>query len=338
MAQRSSFLAGRSATALVSWQGIIFKYGLRMSDLTSKLLDLIRIKGAAYIGKNLNPPWNMIVGEHRNLARFHLVLSGSTWIELSETRARERLNAGEFAIIPYGTKHFLKDNLESHDGTLHSIPDAEVGPKFEHFDKTQDHTSILCGYFQIGDSAPPALVSQLPPMLIGRGNMGGREDRIRLLFQLVELELSNRTAAQTAVLNRLTETLCIHAIHHWIECEALPDGHLNTLSDPRLQKVLSEIHDNPAAAWTVEDLAKICGLSRTAFSVYFKAAIGMSPINYIMAWRIQIARRLLEDGELTLDRIAEKTGYADVNAFNRAFKRVTGSPPGMYRRTSRKQP
>ncbi|WP_299146632.1 AraC family transcriptional regulator [uncultured Tateyamaria sp.] len=307
-----------------------------MSEVTSKLLDLIRVKGAAYIGKNLDTAWNMVVEEHRNLARFHLVLSGSTWVELSGTEKRERVDAGEFVIIPNGRKHIIKEGPNTQNGTLHNIPDTEIGPVFEHLNKEQHQTSILCGYFKMSSTAPPALISQLPSMLIERRYAGETKNEIGLIVRLIESELSKQTAPHKAVLNRLTEILCIYAIHHWIAHEILPDGRLNTLSDPRLHDVLNEIHENPTAAWTVESLAKLGGFSRTAFSVYFKSAIGMTPMNYVVTWRIQVARQLLEDGDLSLDEIAQKTGYTDVNAFNRAFKRVTGSSPGIFRRVSRK--
>jgi AraC-like DNA-binding protein len=307
-----------------------------MAELPSKLLDLMRVKGAAYIGKTLDPPWNMFIEEHQSIARFHLVLSGSTWIELPQTDLRERLHAGDFVIIPNGCEHFLKDDPETCRATLHSIPDAEVGPVFEQLDENRDRTSILCGYFQIASTAPPAIVSQLPPVLIERGREGSLDDKIRLIVQLIELELSTMVAPDPAVLNRLTEVLCLHAIKHWIDREALPNGGLNFLSDPGLLRVLNEIHENPTADWTVESLAQICGQSRTAFSTYFKSAIGMTPINYIVNWRIQIARQLLEDSDLALEEIAQRAGYTDVNAFNRAFKRVIGSAPGIFRRISRK--
>ncbi|MEP4553052.1 MAG: AraC family transcriptional regulator [Tateyamaria sp.] len=336
MAQRSCFLADRTDSEFAGWLWLNFAYGPYMSEVTSKLLDLIRVKGAAYIGKNLDPAWNMVVDEHQNLARFHLVLSGSTWIELPGKEKRERVDAGEFVIIPNGRKHALREGPNAQNETLHNIPDAEIGPVFERLNKEQHQTSILCGYFKMSSTAPPALISQLPSMLIERRNVGKRQDKIGLIVRLVEAELSRETAPHKAVLNRLTEILCIYAIHHWIEREILPDGRLNTLSDPRLHNVLNEIHEDPTAAWTVESLAKLCGLSRTAFAVYFKTALGMTPINYIVTWRVQVARQLLEDGELTLDEIAQKTGYTDVNAFNRAFKRVTGSSPGIFRRISRK--
>ena len=123
-------------------------------------------------------------------------------------------------------------------------------------------------------------------------------------------------------------------IRQWLDRAMLPGECLNALADPKLQRVLDEIHQKPADPWTVESLARIAGQSRTAFATYFKEAVGLTPINYIAGWRAEMARKLLRESNLAIDEIAVQTGYNDTNAFSRAFKRATGSSPGMFRRMS----
>jgi hypothetical protein len=263
-----------------------------MTDVISNILDMMRVKGAAYIGKTMNLPWNMVVNEHQSMARFHLVLTGSTWIELPGTDICEQLNAGDFIIIPNGSAHVLRDSLESAHATCHSIPDSDKGPDFRDMDITLNGTSLMCGYFQISETTPPAITSRLPRILIHRNQPGGMNEQVKWVVKLMELELSMVSATGQPALNRLTEILCLYTIHQWLKRELLPNGSLSTLADPRLHQVLSRIHEDPTADWTVESLAQIFGQSRTAFSVYFRSATGMSPINSVVNWRTRIARQL----------------------------------------------
>ena len=130
--------------------------------------------------------------------------------------------------------------------------------------------------------------------------------------------------------------MCFFAIRQWLDKVMSQGEGLNTLADPRLQAVLEEIHKNPTAHWTVENLARLSGQSRTVFAGRFKDAIGLTPISYVARWRAELARKLLWDSDLSLDEVASRTGYLDTNDFNRAFKRETGSAPGAFRRASRR--
>lgn len=105
-----------------------------MTDVLSNLLEMLRVRGTAYIGKNLNPPWGMYVTEQQNLCRFHLVLAGWTWIELPGKNRREKLNPGDFVIVPHGSAHILSDEGGGGELTSHVIPHPDIGPEFHTMD------------------------------------------------------------------------------------------------------------------------------------------------------------------------------------------------------------
>ncbi|MEP1209034.1 MAG: AraC family transcriptional regulator [Rhizobiaceae bacterium] len=306
-----------------------------MTDLISNILDMIRVKGTAYYSKHVVAPWGMEVDQHDHLYRFHLVLSGSAWVGLADDRDRQFLGEGDFVIVPDGRGHLLSDSREVSGHSLHHIPGETFRPEFQQSGPATDQTQLLCGYFQFAHGLPSMLTSRLPSLFITRINSAGRSEQISQVAKLLKSELNRAEQPQTMILNRLTEILFYHAVREWFDAALLPSGSLHALADLRLQKVFEEIHQNPSQAWTVESLAKIAGQSRTVFAAHFKHATGESPITYLAQWRAELARKLLSETDKAIDQIAVEIGYQDSNAFNRAFKRVTGSPPGAFRRSQK---
>ena len=118
---------------------------------------------------------------------------------------------------------------------------------------------------------------------------------------------------------------------------APPDqgGVLAALADPQLSESLACIHDRPGDAWSLETLARSAGMSRSVFADRFREVVGLPPMQYVTHWRMQRARRLLVDGNLALESVAEQVGYESAAAFSRVFKRSVGEAPGSYRRRHR---
>ncbi|GLO69101.1 hypothetical protein MACH17_06180 [Phaeobacter inhibens] len=179
------------------------------------------------------------------------------------------------------------------------------------------------------------LLETLPDLVVQRRSGPESGQSLDAIFELIKSELLVRSGRMRTVLNRLSEILCLVAIHSWLQRVIEEDTLLHALFDPRFQVVLDRIHADPTEPWTVEDLARLGGQSRTAFATHFKSIMGIGPIAYVTRCRVEIAKALLADSDLSLDKIAERAGYSDTNAFNRAFKRETGSAPGAYRRSSR---
>jgi AraC-like DNA-binding protein len=109
-------------------------------------------------------------------------------------------------------------------------------------------------------------------------------------------------------------------------------GWLSGLNDAHVGAALRLMHANPAQNWTVEELAREAGLSRSVLAERFTALVGESPMRYLARWRIHLARQMLRDGAANIGDIAERVGYESEAAFNRAFKRIVGEPPAAWRR------
>lgn len=119
--------------------------------------------------------------------------------------------------------------------------------------------------------------------------------------------------------------------------EAAPPGLLRGLADARLAPVLRQMHGRVARPWTVAELAKAAALSRSAFFERFSRGVGQSPIQYLLAWRMAVAKGLLRRNELSLAQVAERVGYSSAGAFSAAFSRHVGQPPSRHARDAAAQ-
>jgi AraC-like DNA-binding protein len=118
--------------------------------------------------------------------------------------------------------------------------------------------------------------------------------------------------------------------------ETLPatsTGWLAGMRDRFVGRALALMHERPAEAWSIDDLGKQVGLSRSALHERFVELIGLPPMQYLAQWRMQVAARLLRDTQSSVAAIALEVGYDSEAAFARAFKRLVGSPPSLWRRT-----
>ncbi|RLJ59078.1 AraC family transcriptional regulator [Litoreibacter meonggei] len=291
-----------------------------MSHEVPELLDLMRVRSTACIGEHLTYPWSVRMDEDTGTACFLLVLEGRSWLNVEGVTKDIQLFEGDIVLLPHGKAHTHSDKPE------HGFNDEGLPHRDAH---------ILSGHFQFSDTTPHAIISRLPDILVERSSDRHRAHKLDLLVQLINVELGKHSNPLPSALNHLTEVLCLHAMQNWMQQTITHDEALQALASPRIKEVIDCIHSEPAAAWSVESLAKVYGQSRTAFAAHFKFATGHSPINYVRQCRIRQACKMLEDTFLSVGEVAYNSGYADANAFNRAFRREVGASPGAYRRMPR---
>ena len=172
------------------------------------------------------------------------------------------------------------------------------------------------------------LVSLLPQLVHVRG-----EQRLATLVELVREESRVQRPAREAVLSRLLEVLLIEALRSAAGTNASP-GLVRGLADSRLAVALRRMHEHPTHAWTVAGLAKEAALSRSTFFERFSRAVGVAPMQYLLTWRMAIAKDLLRRNEASVAEVARLVGYSSASTFSVAFTRHVGRPPGQYARES----
>jgi transcriptional regulator GlxA family with amidase domain len=156
-------------------------------------------------------------------------------------------------------------------------------------------------------------------------------ERLSVLVKLVREESLEQRPGRDHVLVRLVEVLLVEALRSIAEKDA-PAGLLRGLADTKLAAAMRLMHGDPSRSWTVEELAKKAALSRSAFFVRFTHAVGLPPMEYLLAWRMALAKDLLRRGDTAIATVAERVGYGSASAFSTAFSRHVGQPPSRYAR------
>ena len=185
---------------------------------------------------------------------------------------------------------------------------------------------LLVGYCVFGSPDAALLVSLLPQLVHISG-----ERRLATLVQLVGEESRELRPARDVILARLLEVLLIEALRSTDGTAASP-GLLRGLADKRLAVAIRQMHESPTRPWTVAQLAKAAALSRSAFFERFSRAVGVAPMEYLLAWRMALAKNLLRRKEGSVAEVAERVGYSSQSTFSVAFTRHVGLPPTRYAR------
>jgi AraC-like DNA-binding protein len=194
-------------------------------------------------------------------------------------------------------------------------------------------TKLVCGFLACDAWPFNPLFDNLPSIIkVGTGP-GGESRWLSQFIHVATHETADRRAGGESVLARLSELMFIEVIRrHLAELPEAQIGWLAGLRDPFVSKALSLMHAKPAHNWTIDELARDVGLSRSVLAERFNGMVGIPPIQYLAKWRMQIAAGLLSSGNNNIARIAEETGYSSEAAFSRAFKRMVGVAPSAHRR------
>ncbi|RKR45319.1 AraC family transcriptional regulator [Paraburkholderia sp. BL17N1] len=182
---------------------------------------------------------------------------------------------------------------------------------------------LLVGHCVFGSPDAALLVSLLPDLVHVRG-----EPRLATLVKLVRDESREQRPAREVVLARLLEVLFIEALRS--TGTAASPGLVRGLADGRLALAIRQMHESPGKSWTVAQLAAAAALSRSAFFERFSRAVGVAPMEYLLSWRMALAKNLLRQNGSGVAKVAERVGYSSASAFSVAFTRHVGLPPTQY--------
>jgi AraC-like DNA-binding protein len=319
-------------------------------EVLSDVLRAVRLTGAMFFDVEAKAPWvahtppaeqiaGRIMPDAQHVMGFHAVLEGSCWAELPDDDGLPavRLAEGDVIVLPTGARHLTA-----------SSPGLYVEPNLARYHRPADHplpfvlhkdgggtecARLACGY--LGCDARPfnPLLDALPAVIHARGQAAA-VGLVRRLIQAALDESRAKRAGSEIVLARLSELLFVEVLRAHLD--ALPEearGWFAGLRDRHVGAALRLMHARPAAPWTIEGLAREVGLSRSVFAERFAHYLGVGPIQYLTRWRLQLAALLLERPGVGIARVAQEVGYESEPAFNRAFKKLTGSPPAAWRRS-----
>lgn len=314
-------------------------------DALSETLRVVRLVGAIFINARFTAPWcyqspradsaaPLLEPGAERVVIFHLITEGECYVEL-DGQEPVRLIAGDVVVFPQGDAH----RMTSEPG-LPPAPGGRLGavlsrrPRQINYGGGGPTTRLVCGYLACDARLAQLLLAGLPPLV--RTNVRGSNAG-------VWLEASVRYALREArsprpggagVLAKLAEVLFIEVLRLYMnEQREGRTGWLAGVGDRIVGAALSSLHKRPAHAWTLEELARASGTSRSVLAERFQHMVGSSPMQYLTQWRMLLAANLLRHSNAPLAHIAEGVGYQTDTAFIRAFRREFGAPPAAWRRS-----
>lgn len=260
---------------------------------------------------------------------FTIILKGACWIAF-EGEEPWKLERGAFLLLP-STPAFT---FSSHPGVACEPRDPIDVPVRHGEQDGGAEFEALGGTFRI-EAVNALLLLALLPRMIHIPHSAGRSARLSRMIDLIMDECSGDEPGKDMILQRMLEVLLVEALRwHGVTPDDDRAGLLNGMRDPALARVLTAMHADVRADWTVASLARIAGQSRSAFAARFGAILGCGPIEYLSRWRMALAKDALLRGAKSLDRIADEIGYESASAFSTAFRKRLGCPPGKFARTS----
>jgi len=240
----------------------------------------------------------------------HLIDEGDLTLRVDGDPHAERLSPGDVVLLPRGDAHHISGD---------------------------DRARWLCGSFTIGDPRASHLLSSLPAVITLRGGGGPALEGLDVARRMIVFEMESPSQGSAVMVARILDLIFIQVLRAWAAGADAEPNWLAGALDPQIGPALSAMHRAPGREWTVEDLARACTLSRSAFAARFVAGVGMPPATYLAHVRLDAATDLLRDTSLSVAVIAQNVGYTSEAAFSRAFKNHHGTAPAHWRRDTRAQ-
>lgn len=312
-----------------------------MLDLLSDILTNLSMRGTLYFRTSFTKPWGVAVPAYENVARFHFAQRGSCLVAVEGADEPVLLAQGDLIIIPHGAQHDLycghdrENTVLPLDTVLEQSGYNGVGVLVHGGEEPQSETQLICGHFSFEKHARHVLIERLPPYIHIRNYGEAAGKWLEATLRVIGDEAGGQRMGGDLIALKMSEAILAQAIRCFVESEDAPASGLGAFSDAQLCRALDAFHKAPDTAWTVEGLAQSAAMSRTSFAVLFQKKMDMTPMQYVTSWRMEIAKRLLQDPAKTLTDAAEGAGYASDSAFARVFKKETGFTPARFRKVEK---
>ncbi|WP_048438947.1 AraC family transcriptional regulator [Caenimonas sp. SL110] len=312
-------------------------------DALSEVLRVVRLNSAVFYNARFSAPWcfsapaasavmNTLQPGAERLVIFHLLTEGQCRLEV-EGLPPDTLHAGDVIVFPHGDAHLMSSAPD-----VQPAPPADLvallrrGPREVRFGGGGDKTRFICGYLSCDPRLCRPILTALPRVV--RVNLRGQDDPgwLELSIRYAVAEAAAARPGGAGVLAKLSEVLFVETLRRYM-AQLPPEqtGWLAGVRDRVVGKALALMHAQPADAWTVESLARECGISRSVLAERFTHYVGQSPMHYLGRWRMALAAGMLRSSSSSISRVARDVGYETDPAFTRAFRREYGMPPAAWR-------
>lgn len=295
-------------------------------DILSDYLKTFNLSAHVFLHANFCGNWAVDTsGEKR--ATFHMIARGSAWLHLPANDVPIALRGGDIVVFPNDAQHTISNNQSPpppEQPRNRPSTQNDVGPI----------TSLICGYFTFERHHWNPLLNALPEVMVIKSedtaNTALMDDIIRNIIYETETE----GAGSDVIIDKLSEVLFIHVVRTYMQQQQTSTGFIAALADKQISTALSSFHAMHSNSWSVESLANVAGMSRSAFASKFNKLVKMTPLAYVTCWRMQIAHGRLSQAKESVSQVAEQSGYQSEAAFAKVFKKHFGYGPGKVRKGS----
>jgi len=304
--------------------------------LISELLTGMRLRGVRYQRVQTGPSFGLSFDTKAGHGYFYYLAVGSALLRTGDGNLYE-LNAGNAVFLPHGQAHQWLSSVDTEVQDIDELEAALIGESVTEVDTCPSISAVPSAIFFYGcmefDLGGMRALGELMPDVMCVDADSDRYPGLIPVLSSMKGEICSRRVGFADILARLAEVVAAMIVRGWIECGCdNASGLAAALRDPRLARAILALHRQPARDWKLAELADECHISRSVFAERFHATVGTSPLRYATELKMRLARQWLTHDRLSIDTVADRLGYTSQAAFSRAFKRITGIPPGSSRR------
>ncbi|HWC24104.1 MAG TPA: AraC family transcriptional regulator [Flexivirga sp.] len=304
------------------------------NDRLSEVLEFIEVRSVISGGVAVNGPWEARADVGEEL-KFCAMVQGEARLTTNGIEAPIQLRAGDVALLNARAWLALRGGIDQgapvavdppSSGSITRIDDADL--------RTAD--VFVGGQVELNPTGKELLLQALPPVAHVRSSAAAAPHLRGHLDRLFKETVENQVGSDFAI-RQYGQLLLLEVLRGFMREADVPIGWLKVLADERLRPALTLIHEQPAKAWSLEDLARAAAMSRTAFAERFREVAGAPPLSYLINWRMLLAQRELRSADTRIRPLALQLGYSSESAFSTAFKRNVGESPQHYRSRVRRE-
>ena len=301
---------------------------LGSGDPIAAAIGLLRPRTVVEAGLHAAGPWALRFDPFPHV-KLGVVARGECWLAL-QGHEPVLMREGDFYLLGNPPPYVLASALTEEPRAAKPLWDGATDGAVRIGPEAEEDTYLCGGHFSFDDANASMLIDLLPPLV----HVHAADPRGKLLAHLGELLLTEAEAdavGGSLVLDHLAQILFVHMLRAHAEQAGRPAGWLGALGDDGVGAALRAMHADVAHRWTLRELAGIGRMSRSAFAAAFKDRVGTAPLEYLIEWRMSLARDALGRGTRSISELAFATGYESESAFSTAFRRVVGSSPRQFR-------
>jgi AraC-like DNA-binding protein len=300
-------------------------------DILSDLMNALHLKSVVYFKHHFCSPWGMDSSKSA-FAQFHVVVRGRCVLKMDGKAEPITLYGGDMVLFPHGTPHQIMDDLQTECRSGKQVVETIMrGDAF--FEGEETNSTLICGHYELDQSLDHPFYQSLPKLIHLKSADPISANGLDTIINMIIQETQSSKLGASTISTKLAEVLFIKVIRHYLESISRNNSFLNALKDRKIQEVLNLIHEYPQENWSLISLSRKVGISRTLLANKFRELVGQTPMKYLFNWRMQMAKKLLQNTDQTSFEVSSQIGYQSETAFNRAFKAHFDLTPHKFKRS-----